>query len=110
MPGKLISVPILFTFFQEQGYLCDVDANMHYSNKADLRLLEEMGLTPDESFRQKKTSIRAVGWAIIATQRMQKMRTDWASHKQLQDSLLRKLNQVRGVGGGGGQQFVVKGY
>ena len=81
-------------------HTCYVTAtNIFYSNKADLRLLEEMGLTPDESIRQKTPSLRAVGWAVVAAQRMQKMCADWASNVQVQQSLLRKLDQVRGGGG-----------
>ena len=65
------------------------------SNKLDLKLLEEIGLTPDISFRQKKHSLRTVGLSIVACVRMQKMREAWAGSKKLQESLLRKLEGMK---------------
>lgn len=65
------------------------------SNQADLRLLEEMGITPDRSFREKRHSLRTVGLAVIAMARMQKLKTAWASNKQVHESLVQKLEGMR---------------
>ena len=67
------------------------------SNQADLRLLEEMGITPDISFRGKKHTLRTVGLAVVATVRMQKMQKAWAVNKDLHESLLKKLEGMKKV-------------
>ena len=66
-----------------------------FSNKADLQLLEEMGITPDVSFREKKHSLRTVGFTVIACMRMQKMQQAWAGNKKLHESLLKKLDGMK---------------
>ena len=69
------------------------------SNQADLRLIEEMGITPDVSFRRKKHSLRTVGVAVVACVRMRRLREAWAGNQKLQESLLRKLEGMRrGIG------------
>ena len=65
------------------------------SNQADLNLLEEMGITPDRSFRQKKHSLRTVGFTVVACLRMQKLQQSWAGSKQLQETLLKKLDGMK---------------
>lgn len=54
-----------------------------------------MGITPDQSFRQKKHSLRTVGWVVIASVRMKKMQEAWAGNKKLHESLLKKLDSMR---------------
>lgn len=54
-----------------------------------------MGITPDQSFREKKHSLRTVGWMVVASVRMKRMRDEWSGNKKLHDSLLKKLEQVR---------------
>ena len=71
------------------------DANAEDSNKADLRLLEEMGITPDRTIREKKPSLRTVGWMVVATVRMKRMQESWAANRQLHQSLMKKLEEVR---------------
>ena len=66
-----------------------------YSNKADLGLLEEMGITPDTSHHGKKHSLRVVGSMAIACIRMKRLSERWAGTKQLQESLARELEGVR---------------
>lgn len=65
------------------------------SNKADLRLLEEMGITPDQTVRERKPTLRTVGFAVIATIRMQKMQQAWAGNKKLHEALMKKLDGMR---------------
>ena len=67
----------------------------HRCNLADLELLEEMGITPDISFREKKHSLRTVGQAVIACVRMRKMREAWGENKKLHESLMKKLESMK---------------
>lgn len=69
------------------------------SNKADLKLLEDMGITPDHSVREKKRSLKTVGWAVVACLRMKNMQEAWAGNQRLQESLVRKLEAMRGRSG-----------
>lgn len=55
-----------------------------------------MGITPDISFREKKHSFKSVGLTVVACLRMQRMRDSWAGSKRLHESLLKKLEGVRG--------------
>jgi hypothetical protein len=57
--------------------------------------LEEMGITPDISIRQKKHSLKTVGLAVLASVRMRKLQQDWASNKKLHESLLKKLDGMK---------------
>ncbi|KAF2155184.1 hypothetical protein K461DRAFT_276378 [Myriangium duriaei CBS 260.36] len=58
-------------------------------------MLEEMGITPDVSVREKRPSLKAAGHAIIATIRMRKMQQAWAGSKKLHESLLKKLESMK---------------
>jgi hypothetical protein len=77
------------------------------SNAADLRLLEDIGITPDATIREKRPTLRTVGFAVIASLRMQKMREAWAGNKKLQDALIKKFEAMKrgkgrsSIGGGG---------
>ncbi|KAF4556296.1 putative spindle pole body protein pcp1 [Elsinoe fawcettii] len=53
-------------------------------NKADLRILEEMGITPDLNVRERRPSLKAAGHAVIATIRMKKMQEAWAGNQKLE--------------------------
>ncbi|QIX00600.1 hypothetical protein AMS68_006117 [Peltaster fructicola] len=64
-------------------------------NQADLRLLEEMGITPDQTFRQRKPSLRTLGLTVLATIRMQKMSAAWAENKRTQETLVKKLESMK---------------
>lgn len=66
-----------------------------YSNKIDLELLQDMGITPDVSTREKKHSLKTVGLAVLASIRMRNMQQDWAGNKKLHENLLRKLEGMR---------------
>jgi hypothetical protein len=73
----------------------------HNSNSADLRLLETIGITPDATIREKKPSLRTLGFAVIASLRMQKMREAWAGNKKVQEALVRKFEGMRRGKGSG---------
>ena len=57
--------------------------------------MEEMGITPDITIREKKHSLRTVGFTVIACLRMQKMQQSWAGNKKLQETLLKKLEGLK---------------
>jgi Pericentrin-AKAP-450 domain of centrosomal targeting protein len=44
--------------------------DIDFSNKADLHLLEEMGIYPDRAIRQKRPKLRSVGLMMVAIARM----------------------------------------
>ncbi|KAG8629839.1 hypothetical protein KVT40_001458 [Elsinoe batatas] len=51
-------------------------------NQADLRMLEEMGITPDVAVREKRPSLKAAGYAVVAMVRMKRMKEAWAGEKK----------------------------
>nr|POE99332.1 hypothetical protein CFP56_52725 [Quercus suber] len=65
------------------------------SNQVDLRLLEEMGITPDITIREKRHSLKTVGLMVVACVRVQKMQQAWAGNKKLHESLMKKLEGMR---------------
>lgn len=73
----------------------DDHANKRYSNQADLRLLEDIGITPDQTFRESRPSLRAAVLAVMAVRRMQKLSEDWASKKRSQAALMSKLEGMK---------------
>lgn len=65
------------------------------SNTVDLRLLEEMGVTPDRKTREKQPRFRAVGVMVLAGVRMQRLQKAWAGQKKIQASLVKKVESMR---------------
>lgn len=67
------------------------------SNKLDLHLLSEIGVTPDRrpSAPRKRPTIRIVSLMIIAGVRMKKMQKQWAAQKTVQAQLGKKLESLR---------------
>lgn len=59
-------------------------------------MIEEMGITPDLTVREKRPSLKAAGLAVIATIRMRKMKEAWAGSRKLHESLLKKLEAMKG--------------
>jgi len=58
--------------------------------------LEEMGITPDISFRQRKNSVKTVGLMVLGVVRMKGMVEKWAGSRRVQESLVRKLEGMKG--------------
>lgn len=65
------------------------------SNKADLKLLQEMGIKPNRPVQEHKPTLKTVGTMIIATIRMRKMQEAWAGNKKLHETLMKKLEGMR---------------
>ena len=75
-------------------------------NQSDLKLLEEMGISPDISIREKRPSLRTVGLAVVAGLRMRRLGKEWAGSRKVHGEIVRKLEGMRGRKRGG---EVVKG-
>ncbi|KAK3079387.1 hypothetical protein LTS18_004985 [Coniosporium uncinatum] len=67
-------------------------------NQADLRMLEDMGITPDQSFREKRHSLKSVGLVVVAGLRMTRMSGEWAASRKLHESLMKRLESMRRQG------------
>ena len=81
-----------------KGFQHRNNANRNHSNQADLHLLEEMGITPDRSFRERRPTIKTVGLMIIFTTRMKRLAGAWSEKKKVQEQLVRKLDMMKGRG------------
>ncbi len=58
-------------------------------------MLEEIGITPDRSIREKRPSLRSIGWLVLASVKMKRMQTEWAGSKKIHASLAKKVEQMR---------------
>ena len=58
-------------------------------------MIEEMGITPDISYRSRKHSLKTIGLALIAALRMQKLSEQWAGQKKVHAQLVQKLETMR---------------
>jgi hypothetical protein len=58
-------------------------------------MIEEMGISPDRSIRERRPRVRSVVWLVLACVRMKKMQQEWAGSKKLHASLARTMEQVR---------------
>jgi len=82
---------------------------MMHSNKEDLRMLEDMGISPDRTVREKKPTLKTVGTAVVAMLRMQKMAAAWSENKKIHESLLKKLESMKRSQGQGVRRRVTSG-
>lgn len=73
----------------------DIATNTVYSNKEDLKLIEEIGITPDISYHKRRPGLKAAGLAVIALLRMKKMSDDWAVQRKVHAQLVGKLEAMR---------------
>ena len=76
------------------------------SNQQDLRLIEEMGITPDLRIRERKPSLRTAALAVMAILRMRRLQREWAGAAKVHESLVKKLEQMRTMGKRGGAPAV----
>ncbi|KAI9738177.1 MAG: hypothetical protein M1834_008675 [Cirrosporium novae-zelandiae] len=80
--------------FSKKFFLMQIEM-FNACNAADLRILEEMGITPDRRTRERRPSLRAVGMMVIATVRIRKLQSNWAANKKVHALLSKKAEQVR---------------
>ncbi|RQM07594.1 hypothetical protein DH86_00002040, partial [Scytalidium sp. 3C] len=71
------------------------DAAYAKRNKADLQLLQQMGITPDTTFHQRRRSLRSVVFMITATVRMRKGAENWAKSRKIHEKLVSSLEVMR---------------
>lgn len=65
----------------------------------DLKLLADMGVTPDRTEKKrKKPTLKMVGTMIRAAMRMKKMQEAWAGNKKLHETLMNKVESMRKQG------------
>ena len=81
-------------------YILHVALTLWCSNKVDLQLLREMGVHPAPGValrkEKRKLSLRTVGLGVVGCVRMMKLREQWAGSRKLQESLMLKLEAVKG--------------
>ena len=59
-----------------------------------LRLADNLRRNAGKQERKKRPSLRAVGFAILASCRMKKMSEEWAKQKKVREAVGRKLEGV----------------
>ncbi|KAH0543998.1 hypothetical protein FGG08_001765 [Glutinoglossum americanum] len=64
-------------------------------NHADLRMIEEIGISPDRSIRERRPRMRSVIWLVVSCVRMRRMQQEWGASKKLHASLAKTMEQVR---------------
>ena len=70
--------------------------NTHFSsNQANLRILEDIGVTPDQSFHDRRPTLKTAALAVRAVIRMKRMQQDWAANEKVHEALIKKLQQTR---------------
>jgi hypothetical protein len=67
-----------------------------HSNLSNLKMIEEMGITPDRSVRVHKPSLRVVGKLVLFCVRARKASEVWGENKKLHESLVKKVETMRG--------------
>lgn len=72
-------------------------------------MLEEMGISPDRTVREKKPTLKTIGTAVVAMLRMQKMAAAWAENKKVHESLLKKLESMKRSQGQGIKKRITSG-
>ena len=69
---------------------------MEYSNVANLRLIEEMGISPDRTFRHRKPTLKIVAHMVRFCVRTKRASEGWKEKRLIQESLVRKVDAMRG--------------
>ena len=69
---------------------------IHYSNTADIRLLEDMGVKPQRCAPKKAPSMRVVVCMIVATLRLRRMQHSWAAKSSVQARTAIKGQRLKG--------------
>jgi hypothetical protein len=67
-----------------------------YSNANNIRMIEEMGISPDREIRNRRPSLKTAAQAVIFCLRAKKASAIWADSRRVQDALVRKMETMRG--------------
>ncbi|RPB25465.1 hypothetical protein L211DRAFT_836189 [Terfezia boudieri ATCC MYA-4762] len=64
-------------------------------NEANLQMIEQMGIFPDRTIREKRPTLRAVAKAVMAAIRIKKRKQGWDTNKEMQVQLTKTLEKQR---------------
>jgi len=63
-------------------------------------MIEQMGIYPDRTVREKRPTLRAVAKAVVAAIRIKKRKDGWEVNKEMQAQLAKTLEKQRRRGSG----------
>ena len=66
-----------------------------HSNHADLQMIEEMGITPDRTIREKRPSLRSAVYLVMAVNRMRQGAQQWREQVKVRQSLVKSLEGMK---------------
>jgi hypothetical protein len=61
-------------------------------------MIEEMGISPDDKIRSRRPTLRTAALSVIFCLRARKASQQWAESSRMQQSLVRKMQAIRGNG------------
>lgn len=61
-------------------------------------MLEEMGIIPDRSIREKRPSLKSVAYVVMASLRMKRLKEEWANSLKVKEKLMATAMQTKGKG------------
>ncbi|KAK9452616.1 hypothetical protein V1511DRAFT_536341 [Dipodascopsis uninucleata] len=64
-------------------------------NKANLYLLEQMGIYPERKYRNRRPKLKSVVCMVVAAIRMRNLSQQWSEHQQQRNMLSRSLQSLR---------------
>ncbi|CCJ31274.1 unnamed protein product [Pneumocystis jirovecii] len=66
-----------------------------FSNQANLRLIEKMGIYPDRSIQQNRITLKVVILVVIIIERMKKLSVEWSKQTKIKEKLFKSLLLIR---------------
>jgi len=69
------------------------------SNQADLKLLEDMGITPNASIRARRPTLKTVGLMVMFMTRTKKVAEEWKEKRKMMEQLAMKVEGMRRMKG-----------
>lgn len=65
------------------------------SNKADLQMLQQMGISPDRTIIEKRPTLRVVALMVMASLKMKKGAKEWAKSRKVHDRLVERVEVMK---------------
>ncbi|KAF2433794.1 hypothetical protein EJ08DRAFT_647087 [Tothia fuscella] len=81
--------------WQKKWFLMNVEM-YNACNQADLKLIEEMGITPNREIRDRRPTLKTVAQMFIFCHRTKKLSGQWGESKKIHKELVKKLEIMRG--------------
>jgi hypothetical protein len=75
-------------------------ANDVNSNASNIRMIEQMGISPDPRTKRRPT-LKGAAQAVVFCLRLKKASQTWAEQKRAQDLLIQKVESMRATRAGG---------